>query len=65
MRTNAPLFRPIDGPSGDGAATRAVYCVASARRDVKPVSADGLCCLASAAQRVLETERAYADVSHR
>jgi hypothetical protein len=65
MRTNAASVRPIDGPSGEGAATHAVCCVAGAQPDVKPVSADGLCCLASAAQRALEMERDYAEVSDR
>jgi hypothetical protein len=65
MRTDAGSVRAIDGPSGEGAATHAVYCVAGARPDVKPVSADDLCCLASAAQRALEMERDYADVSDR
>ncbi len=65
MRTNSASVRPIDGPGGEGAATHAVYCVAGAQPDVKPVSADGLCCLASAVQRALGMERDYADVSDR
>ena len=65
MRTNAASARPIDGPSGEGAATHAVYCVAGAQSDVMPGSADGLCCFASAAQRALEMKRDYADVSDR
>ena len=37
------------GLSREGEATRAVYRVASAESDVKPVSADGVCGLRSAA----------------
>lgn len=65
MRTNAASVGPIGGPSGEGAATHAVYYGAGVQPDVKPVSADGLCCLASASHRALEIERDYADVSDR
>ena len=41
------------------------YCFAGAQPDVQAVAADGLCCLASAAQRALEMEQEYADVSDR
>ena len=50
MRTSAASVRPMDGPGGEGAATLAVDCVAGTQPDVKPVSADGLCRLASAAR---------------
>ena len=65
MRTNAATVRPIERPSGEGAATPAVYFVAGAQPDVKPDLADSGCCFASAAPRALEMERNYADVSDR
>ena len=64
MRTNAASVRPIDGQAAK-ALPRTQFTASQRAASVKPVSADGLCCLASAAQRALEIEQEYADVSDR
>ena len=62
---DAGSAKPIDALTSGGAATYAVYCVGGPRTAVKPVTADGLCCLGSAARRALEWALDYADLADR
>ena len=65
MRTNAASVRPIDGQAAK-ALPRMRSTASRARSQTSSRSQlTVFCCLASAAQRALEMEQEYADVSDR